>query len=304
MAKEGVSMQIGVPGKKYGLSRPAGISFFNNTEDEEEGNVNKLILHTSTKKTHKQSQQHQAKVLAEDPTAYDYDSVYDSMHKSHTVNTQKKDMSRKPRYINALLEKAAIRNKEQDIIYSRMLQKERETEGNLYAGKEKFLTSAYKKKLQENKLWQEEEDRKAALEEDVTNKEDLGSFYMNLLTHNEAYGAVSTTRDKANQQDVEAFTDSKICTGTSKDQIDEDKDTRDKVKNEGKKDTEDSGSKGQDVQQKGVKRSEPQPQDQGTKQEPKEQQENKHTKLARGRDEATISAARERYLKRKAETQQ
>jgi len=116
------------------------------------------------------------------------------MQRSRTASVPQKDNTRKPKYIHALLEKAAIRNREQEIVYDRLLQKERETEGNTYAGKEKFITPSYVKHLQENKLWQEEEERKAALEEDVTKKGDLTSFYLNLTTRNEAYGVGDATK--------------------------------------------------------------------------------------------------------------
>ena len=69
-----------------------------------------------------------------------------------------------PKYIGKLLQKAKERAREQDIVYERQLAKEREKEDHLYGDKEKFVTGAYKKKLQEQAKWLEEE-RRRELEE-------------------------------------------------------------------------------------------------------------------------------------------
>jgi len=307
-------MQIGLVGKKYGLQRPAGLSLFKQ-DDEEESDVNKIIRDASEKKAQKQKQQDQAKVLSEDPTAYDYDSVYDAMHQSRRATAPQKDASRKPKYIHALLEKAAIRNREQDIIYSRMLQKERETEGNTYAGKEKFITSAYKKQLQENKLWQEEEERKAALEEDVTKKEDLGSFYVNLLTRNEAYGG---GRRSSPPKDTAVGRDEDRAHRSGKDNKRNDMNDRSKdntasadpPRSTDDLDRVDSEREGkQDIRKDEEDATKKRPRESPSRKEPEHDIADAPTgedttKLARRKNDAsTVSAARERYLKRKAQTQ-
>lgn len=53
-----------------------------------------------------------------------------------------------------------MRAREQDIVYERQLAKEREKEDHLFGDKEKFVTGAYKKKLQEQAKWLEEERRR------------------------------------------------------------------------------------------------------------------------------------------------
>jgi len=198
-----------------------------------------------------------------------------------------------------------------------MLQKERETEGNTFAGKEKFLTSAYKKQLQENKLWQEEEERKAALEEDVTKKEDLGSFYVNLLTRNEAYGGrrsppkdtvVSRDKDSAQRSGKDNESTSDVndqgkhnkTSGDVPRSIDEHADSV-AFKTDGKR-QEDTKKTDGDTNKKRPHGSPP-------RKEPEHDNVDATagddtTKLARrNNDESTVSAARERYLKRKAQTQ-
>lgn len=55
---------------------------------------------------------------------------------------------------------AKLREKEKDRIYERKLLKEREVEDKEFGDKPKFMTAAYKKKLQEDQKW-EYEDRQA-----------------------------------------------------------------------------------------------------------------------------------------------
>lgn len=62
-----------------------------------------------------------------------------------------------PKYIQNLLKKAEKRQREQEIVYEKKLAKERSKDDHLYADKDKFVTSAYKKKLAEQAKWMEEE---------------------------------------------------------------------------------------------------------------------------------------------------
>ncbi|MBA0622650.1 hypothetical protein Godav_008175 [Gossypium davidsonii] len=64
---------------------------------------------------------------------------------------------RKPKYFHNLVKKVEQRKWEQEIVYERKLVKERSKEDHLYADKDKFVTSAYKKKLAEQAKWMEEE---------------------------------------------------------------------------------------------------------------------------------------------------
>jgi len=83
-----------------------------------------------------------------------------------------------PKYIQALIEKAKVREREQGIIYERKLAKERSKEDHLYEGKDKFVTSAYKKKLAEEAKWLEEERIRQLREE----KEDVSFAFPLLFT--------------------------------------------------------------------------------------------------------------------------
>ena len=95
-----------------------------------------------------------------------------------------------------------MREIENEKLFERKMVKEAEAEAHLYCDKEKFLTSAYRKKLDARKEYEEELKRKEAEEakNDVTKRGDLTGFYANLLNHNLApdeTGAASAARDKA-----------------------------------------------------------------------------------------------------------
>jgi coiled-coil domain-containing protein 55 len=116
-----------------------------------------------------------------DLAVYDYDGEYDSFasagkKESPSTNTQQKEAGGRgqSRYISNLLKSAQRRTQEQEIIYERKVAKEQaEEDGNTeYEGKEKFITSAYKKKLAEREEWAKEEEERAKREAaaDVTQK--------------------------------------------------------------------------------------------------------------------------------------
>jgi hypothetical protein len=73
---------------------------------------------------------------------------------------KKKNLLLQPRYITGLLKKAKEREKAQEMVMERKIQKEQAAEAHLYGDKEKFVTGAYKRKLAEDAKWQEEERRR------------------------------------------------------------------------------------------------------------------------------------------------
>lgn len=126
------------------------------------------------------------KAEALDPTIYDYDAF----HAAHShVQSQKKAaerqdaVDRKPRYIGNLLDAAARRKQDQMVAKEKLLQKERENEGDEFKDTEKFVTGAYKAQQEETRLIEEEEKRKAAEEEERRRKSGGGmqGFYKTLM---------------------------------------------------------------------------------------------------------------------------
>lgn len=127
------------------------------------------------------------RAIEEDPTVYQYDEVYDQMEAAKVEKvTKKKDVDRKPKYISNLLKQAEIRTKENERRIERKVQKEREAEGDEFADKEKFVTSAYRKKMEEMQKLEEEDRKREALENilDVTKQKDMSGFYRHLYRQN------------------------------------------------------------------------------------------------------------------------
>ncbi|KAJ2567387.1 hypothetical protein IW140_004521 [Coemansia sp. RSA 1813] len=102
-----------------------------------------------------------AKELEEtNPSVYEYDEVYDSISaaRSRINEVRKKKDNSKPKYMEKLLETAKRRQMQQEVVKERILEKERQREGDMYANKETFVTSAYKElKDQRQQLVKEEE---------------------------------------------------------------------------------------------------------------------------------------------------
>jgi len=78
---------------------------------------------------------------------------------------------------------AAKRQIEYEKIQERKIQKEREEEGDLWADKEVFVTSAYRQRIEERDRLAAEERNQDAVEAllDVRKAKDLSGFYSNLL---------------------------------------------------------------------------------------------------------------------------
>ena len=121
---------------------------------------------------------------------YDYDAEYDSFSSKKKQEDAKKSAAaaakqtgnepKQSRYIGNLLQTAQRRNQEQEVVHERQLAKEQATEDTSaeYEGKDKFVTSSYKRKLAEREQWAKEEAERSKREEDddVTKKTGVGNF--------------------------------------------------------------------------------------------------------------------------------
>ncbi|PIA32154.1 hypothetical protein AQUCO_04500031v1 [Aquilegia coerulea] len=193
-SKYGLNLRIR-PQNRPQVAQPViinAVGFGNNNDDEEDENdVNQAIARQQLKtRAHREIEEQQKKALEEDPTVFDYDGVYDKMKVEAVRPLQVDKQERKSKYIERLMEKAKQREREHEIVYERKLAKERSKDEHLFADKDKYLTSAYKKKLAEQEKWLEEERRRELREEkeDVTKKSDITDFYLN-LSKNVAFGA-------------------------------------------------------------------------------------------------------------------
>lgn len=179
--------------KKYGLIVPekggkqlntlkfqASRNVFGNESDSDDDTKKKTHLLRPSDNINRQAKISQEKALLEDPTVYQYDEIYDEV-KSKKEKVKIKE-ERKPKYIENLIKTANKRKLENERRVERQIQKEREKEGDEFKDKEVFVTSAYKKKLEEMKIEEEKEKREEYLESigDVTKQHDLGGFYRHL----------------------------------------------------------------------------------------------------------------------------
>lgn len=127
----------------------------------------------------------QEQAEAEDPTIYQYDEVYDEMESKRKEDQKVTTVvERKPKYITKLMETADKRKKEQERRIERQVQKERAEEDEQFKDKESFVTSSYRKKLDEMQKAEEEEKHQEYLESigDVTKQSDLGGFYRHIYS--------------------------------------------------------------------------------------------------------------------------
>jgi len=196
------SMKIGVKGKRYGLMLPKKkptpkrtLSIFDNALEDDDMDAAEQIKAASLKRNQKLVEEEHKRILAEDPHAFDYDAVYDDMKAQEQARKPQEDKGKikKPKYIKRLMEMAQQRKWDYQNAKDRLSRKEIEEEKEIYGQTEKFVTSAYKQKLQEEKRWDEEQKKKG--DEDVTKKKDLTSFYSNLY-HNIAFGGEGDTKTK------------------------------------------------------------------------------------------------------------
>lgn len=131
---------------------------------------------------------------------YDYDGEYDTFKQPEKVAPKQEE--RKSRYIGGLLKAADQRKRERDIVYERKVAKEQAEEDAEvdFRGKDKFVTAAYKKKLEERELWLAEEESKRKAEEanDVTKQTGglaMANFYGN-MNRNVAMGGGEPENDR------------------------------------------------------------------------------------------------------------
>ncbi|CAE6420985.1 unnamed protein product [Rhizoctonia solani] len=124
--------------------------------------------------------------LKVDSTVFQYDEVWDGMKLAEAKSkAQKEDNpeARKPKYMKNLLDSAATRRLDHLRAEEKLMQREREAEGDEFADKEKFVTQAYKDQMAEVRRAEAEE--KAREEAERKKNKGLGGgmthFYKRLL---------------------------------------------------------------------------------------------------------------------------
>lgn len=152
-----------------------------------------------------ESRKHQAAAEELDPSIYDYDAVYDSLKPEKKISAE--DAERKSKYMRNVMASAAVRKRDALIAEEKKIAREREAEGDEFAGKEKFVTEAYKKQQEENRRLEEEERQREEEEAKKNKTGGMTAFYKQLLergdeTHSEIMKAAEQ-RAKGDAKEVE-----------------------------------------------------------------------------------------------------
>jgi coiled-coil domain-containing protein 55 len=126
-----------------------------------------------------------------DPSIYDYDGAYETFHAPKDSKESATEKPSGPKYMTSLLQSAEVRKRDQLRAKEKLLQKEREAEGDEFADKEKFVTGAYKAQQEEVRKLEEEEKKRDAQEEERKKKGGgMQGFYKDLLRKDEERSAL------------------------------------------------------------------------------------------------------------------
>lgn len=112
-----------------------------------------------------QVKQMQAAALLEDANCFDYDSFFDEMQEKRNqekVASYQREQAG-PKYLASMMVARDQRQKMRDIIYEKQEALAAKADADIYGEKEQFATAAYKKKLQEDKLFAEQMAAKCAV---------------------------------------------------------------------------------------------------------------------------------------------
>lgn len=163
--------------------------------------------------------QQQAKTAVE----YDFDGTYETGHSQHQQRSSsaKQEDDKKSKYIGDLLKAAERRKRTHDLVYERNVAREQAQEEEAdpeLRGKDRFITTAYKRKLRQQKQWkvEEEEEEREEQQNDVTKRGTMAHFYGN-FSKNVAVGGTAKDRNPSPDTNLPPFSD-----GFAKDEVTED----------------------------------------------------------------------------------
>mmetsp|Transcript_1423 Transcript_1423/g.1827 ORF Transcript_1423/g.1827 Transcript_1423/m.1827 type:complete len:319 (+) Transcript_1423:49-1005(+) len=192
-------------GKKKKKLSSAGPAF---GEEKDDDGVEKVTSAAETRaevtarmtaqgrKAQLKAQKEYEKIVSVDPTAFQFDEFHDKTQSQPTTKNGtdalgnndsregKEKQAHKSKYIEQLLASSRQREFEYEKAMERVIHKEQlEEEKEFGKASEVFVTGAYKKRLEERRLWEIEEKKRAEIEamNDVTKRGDLTGFYSGML---------------------------------------------------------------------------------------------------------------------------
>ncbi|KAG2078283.1 hypothetical protein BDR04DRAFT_1131995 [Suillus decipiens] len=171
--------------------------------DNKSATANKKLLAQNVESS-KAARKRMEQEMKVDATVYQYDEVWDRMQEVKLKQKEAKEVDskrRKPKYIEGLLTSAATRRLDHLRAEEKMMQREREAEGDEFADKEAFVTQAYKDQMAEVRRAEEEERQREEAEKKKQKGAPTGMahFYRKLLEdseqqHEETVAATGTKR--------------------------------------------------------------------------------------------------------------
>ncbi|KAH7914691.1 coiled-coil domain-containing protein 55-domain containing protein [Hygrophoropsis aurantiaca] len=166
--------------------------------------VNKQLLAKNVESS-KAARKRMEQEMTVDSTVYQYDEVWDKMQEVKSRQKEAKEVDakqRKPKYIEGLLTSAATRRLDHLRAEEKMMQREREMEGDEFNDKEAFVTQAYKDQMAEVRRAEQEEKEREEQEKKKRKggaSSGMAHFYRKLLEdseqqHEETVAATSQTK--------------------------------------------------------------------------------------------------------------
>ena len=141
-------------------------------------------LEQQRKRVEQEMEQHKREAEKVDPSAFEYDEVFDSMKKEDIKYQEKKQLKQsirgKPKYVDKLIQEAEKRKLQNGVWYEKKLQREQEVEQQAFGETEKFVTASYKRHLEELKKF-EEKQRQEEEENTATGTAGMKGFYSSML---------------------------------------------------------------------------------------------------------------------------
>ncbi|KAL7007168.1 hypothetical protein EMMF5_003394 [Cystobasidiomycetes sp. EMM_F5] len=127
-----------------------------------------------------------------DPSIFAYDEVYDNMKAAEAAAVQARknaSESDKPKYVSGLLQAAETRKKDRIRAEDKLIEREREKEGDEFQDKDAFVTQAYKE--QQAELRRAEEEERIREEQEAKKPGGMAAYYRDELARKEAIHAAA-----------------------------------------------------------------------------------------------------------------
>ncbi|KAI0928517.1 hypothetical protein AcV5_006064 [Taiwanofungus camphoratus] len=159
------------------------------TASNSEADANKKLVAQNVELSKSMQKRMEAEMKV-DSTVFEYDEVWDKMQEAKLRQKEAKEADakqRKPKYISGLLTSAATRRLDYLRAEEKMIQREREAEGDEFKDKEAYVTQAYKDQIAELRKAEQEEKLREELEKKKKNEVGSGMahFYRKLLEESE-----------------------------------------------------------------------------------------------------------------------